>query len=341
MNTTKTLIVGAGAIGGTLAALMSTAGYQIDVLEVFPGAAEEIAQKGLHLTGARGEKYAYPTVYAGTEALVKKYDYVIICVKYMHLKTVAQNILPYTHEKTLIVGMQNGICTAELAEIVGKDRAVGCMIGFGATKHSSTEIEMTSGGEMFIGMLDGGTTPELETLCKMYNAVLKTQITPCLINKQYSKLIINCCINATAAITGKTLGEILDDKRAQDLFLAIAREGMHIAKAQGISVPKYGLLLDYRLLMLSDAKWYNSVCKLVVKIVGKGKYASVKPSTLQSLLRGEKTEIDIFNGFLARVAKENGVDAPVNSLLTSMIREIENGQREMSADNLDEFKDLI
>lgn len=341
MSEKNTLIVGAGAIGGTLAALMKDAGYPIDILECYPGAAKEITEKGLHLTGARGEKYAYPAVYGSVDELTKTYDYVIVAVKYLNLAAAARSILPFLHERSLVVGMQNGICTEELAEIVGKDRAVGCMIGFGATKHSSTDIEMTSGGEMFIGMLDGGTTPELEYLKTMYCSVLKTRITPCLINKQYSKLIINCCINATAAITGKTLGEILDDKRAQDLFLAIAREGMHIAKAQGISVPKYGLLLDYRLLMLSDAKWYNNVCKMVVKMVGKGKYASVKPSTLQSLLRGEKTEIDIFNGYLSRVAKENGVASPVNDLLTKMIREIENGEREMSAENLEEFRALI
>ena len=341
MSEKNTLIVGAGAIGGTLAVLMKDAGYAIDVLEVYPGAAQQISEKGLHLTGAKGEKYAYPTVYASTGELVKSYDYVIVAVKYLNLEAAVKSILPFIHDKSLVVGMQNGICTAELAGIVGKERAVGCMIGFGATKHSSVDIEMTSGGEMFIGMLDGGTSAELEYLCKMYNAVLKTQITPCLINKQYSKLIINCCINAVAAITGKTLGEILDDKRAQDLFLAIAREGMHIAKAQGIDVPKYGLLLDYRLLMLSNAKWYNNICKLVVKAVGKGKYASVKPSTLQSLLRGEKTEIDIFNGYLARIAEEKGIDAPVNTLLTKMIREIENGEREMSADNLEEFRALI
>ena len=341
MSEKKTLIVGAGAIGGTLAVLMKDAGYAPDVLEVFPGAAKEISEKGLHLTGAKGEKYAYPTAYASADELVKSYDYAIVAVKYLDLETAVKSILPFLHEKSLVVGMQNGVCTAELAELVGKDRAVGCMIGFGATKHSATDVEMTSSGEMFIGTLDGGASPELEYLCRMYNAVIRTRITQCLINKQYSKLLINCCTNSVAAITGKTLGEIFDDGRAQDIILAVAREGMRIAKAQGISVPKYGALLDYRLLMLSDAEWYNGIFKYILKMVGKRKYASIKPSTLQSLLRGEKTEIDIFNGYLVRVAAEKGVDVPVNALLTKMIREIENGEREMTSDNLDAFRGLV
>lgn len=337
MKTNKTLIVGAGAIGGNLAVLMKDKGYPIDILEIAPGAAEKIREEGLHLTGACGDKKANFTVYGSVDEIKETYDIVIIAVKYLHLQAAAKSILPFIHEDSLVVGMQNGICTEELAQIVGKKRTAGCMIGFGATKISDTEIEMTSGGEMYVGMMDGRKTELLENLCRMYNSVVPTKITDQLLCRQFSKLIINCCINATAAITGQTLGKILDDERAQDLFLAIAREGMDVADAMKIKVPKYGLLLDYRFLRLSNAKFYNNICKKVIKIVGKGKYASVKPSTLQSLLRGEKTEVDIFNGYLARKAKEYHISAPVNTRLTEMIREIEAGERKMSVDNLAEF----
>ena len=338
MDNVKTLIVGAGAIGGTLAVLMNDAGYRVDVLEIAPGAAEKIRRNGISLKGARGDKKSFPDVYGSIGEIKSTYDIAIIAVKYMHLTAAAESILPLIHEKSIVIGMQNGICTEELASVVGRERTAGCMIGFGATKISDTEIDMTSGGEMYIGMLDGSKPELLVKLCKMYKSVVPTKITEQLLPRQFSKLIINCCINATAAITGKTLGEILDDKRAQDLFLAIAREGMDIADAMGIKVPKYGLLLDYRFLRLSDAPSYNNLCKKVVKIVGKGKYSAVKPSTLQSLLRNEKTEVDIFNGYLAKKAGEYNVKAPVNTRLTEMIREIENGQRTMSPDNLDEFK---
>ena len=337
MDNIKTLIVGAGAIGGTLAALMNNGGHKVDVLEVSPGAAKKIKINGLTLTGAKGNKKIFPTVFGSIDEIEETYDIAIIAVKYMHLTAAAESILPVIHEKSIVVGMQNGICTEELAEVVGKERTAGCMIGFGATKHGDTDIEMTSGGEMYVGMLDGSTPELLKHLCAMYNSVVPTKMTKELLPRQFSKLIINCCINATAAITGQTLGKILDDTRAQDLFLAIAREGMDVADSMGIKVPKYGLLLDYRFLRLSNAPSYNNICKQVIKLVGKGKYASVKPSTLQSLLRGEKTEVDIFNGYLARMAVKNHISAPVNTKLTEMIREIESGKREMTPDNLSEF----
>lgn len=333
----KTLVVGAGAIGGTLAVLMNGKGYQVDVLEIAPGAAEKIRKDGLTLTGVSGNKKVFPTVFGSVDEIKETYDIVIIAVKYMHLTAAAENILPFIHKDSIVVGMQNGICTEELAAVVGRERTAGCMIGFGATKNGDTDIEMTSGGEMYVGMLNGSKTALLGKLCEMYNSVVPTKMTAELLPRQFSKLIINCCINATAAVTGLTLGKIIDDKRAQDLFLSIAREGMDIADAMGIKVPKYGLLLDYRFLRLSNASWYNMICKQVIKLVAKGKYSAVKPSTLQSLLRNEKTEIDIFNGYLARMAEAHHIAAPVNTRLTEMIRDIENGARDMSPDNLGEF----
>ncbi|MCR5041532.1 MAG: ketopantoate reductase family protein [Clostridia bacterium] len=337
MTEYRTLIIGCGAIGGTLCALLCRGGYKVDLLEIAPGAAEKINSEGLKLTGAAGNVTARVNAIGSYDELDGQYDIVILCVKYLALTAAAKSILPYLKEDSVVMGMQNGICTQELASVVGEKRTAGCMIGFGATKLSANEVEMTSGGEMYVGMADDTVNEKLNALCAMYNSVVPTKVTTELLRRQFSKLIINCCINATAAITGKTLGVLLDDERAQRLFLSIAREGMYVARAMGVNVPKYGLLLDYRFLMLSDAEIYNRLCSLVVKLVGKTKYADVKPSTLQSLLNGEKTEVDIFNGYLAKKAEEYGVDAPVNTKLTEMIRDIERGEREMGMDNLAEF----
>ena len=66
-------------------------------------------------------------------------------------------------------------------------------------------------------------------------------------------------------------------------------------------------------------------------------YSDVKPSTLQSIEAGEKTEIDILNGFFVENGDKYGVDTPVNDLLVKMIHEIEEGKRKCTPDNLAEF----
>ena len=338
----KTILIGAGAIGGTVAVLTKNAGYDVSILCHSENSKNELLKNGLSLHGAKGEFNEKFPCYSNPEELgEQKFDICIIATKYSAMAPAAKSILPYLKEDSLVVGMQNGLCTDELAEIVGKKRAVGCMLGFGATRNSASDVTMTSLGEMYIGM-PGGYHPEaLDKLCEMLGKVLPTQISDNITRQQYSKLIINSCINATAGITGKTLGDVIDDVRAGKLFLAITREGMHVAKAMGINVPKYGKLLEYRLLMLMDNAPYNAICRLIVKLVAKIKYADVKPSTLQSLERGELTEIDIFNGYIAAMGKEYGVPTPVNTKLTEMIHEIERGERKITPDNLAEFKGVL
>lgn len=338
----KVILIGAGSIGGTVAVLAKNAGYDISILCHSQKSKEAIEKDGISLHGAKGEFKENFTCYAGVEELSEeKFDICIIATKYSAMAETARAILPYLKPDSLVIGMQNGICTKELGEIVGERRVVGCMLGFGATRNGTTDVTMTSLGELYIGMPNGYHPRSLDIAKGLLESVLPTKISDNITRQQYSKLIINSCINATAGITGQTLGNIIDDSRAGLLFLAIAREGMAVAKAMGIKVPKYGKLLEYRMLNLMNNKPYNAICCFVVKLVSKLKYADVKPSTLQSLEKGEMTEIDILNGYFAQKGAEYSVDTPVNTKLTKMIHEIEKGERPITPDNLDEFKGVL
>ena len=333
----KVLVVGAGAIGGTVAVLLKNEGYDVRIKCHIPEIKELIEKNGFYLHGAKGEYHVdFKCYHEVSEFGDEKFDLIIIATKYAHVASCAKMMLPYVAEDGLIVGMQNGILTEQLAEIVGRDKAVGCMIGFGATRNADNDVTMTSLGEYYVGMLDGRKTKTLEAFAEMLKSVVPTQITMDIKGRQYSKLIINSCINAVAGITGKKLGEILKDNRARDLFLNIAREGMAVAKAMNIKVPKYGLVLEYRMLALGNNKVYNGICKFVVGMVGK-LYSDVKPSTLQSIEAGEKTEIDILNGYFVENGLKYGVATPVNTKLVEMIHEIERGERKLTSDNLAEF----
>jgi 2-dehydropantoate 2-reductase len=75
---------------------------------------------------------------------------------------------------------------------------------------------------------------------------------------------------------------------------------------------------------------------LLVRIVGR-KYGKLKSSSLQSLERGRRTEIDFLNGYVVEQARRAGVHARLNESLTRMIREIEQGQRRLSPANMEEL----
>ena len=330
----RSVLIGPGAIGGTVATLVTEAGFDLDVVCSNEKTAQKLREEGFHLTGFNGEHRVKLKAYASIDELEGEYDICIIATKVHVMPALAEKMLPYLKDDSLVVCMQNGICIDMLAAVVGESRAVGCMIGFGATMLAKGEVNMTSGGEFIIGMNKGCGSPKLEYLQKMMSAVLPTKITDNIVGSLFSKLIINCCINSLGAATGSTLGLTLKNPKARDIFLGIAKEGITVAQKMGIKVPPFNGILEYRLLLVSDWGPYRSLLKTIFRIIGTLKYSDVKVSMLQSLERGEKTEIDILNGYIAKKGAECGVPTPVNSQVAQIIRDIEQGKRSMTMDNL-------
>ena len=333
----RTVLIGTGSIGGTVAVMIKEHGYDIDVVAHGEEKAKAIRERGFILEGALGNYTTKMNAYPDVSALEGEYDVCFIATKYQQMPDVARKMLPHLKEDSLVVSLQNGICTDMLSEVVGEKRTVSCMIGFGATLLEDNHVQVTSGGEFYVGMPKGYHPAKLDELASMLSAALPTQVSEDIISRLYSKVIINSCINSLAGISGLTLGQTLEYKKAKATFLDICREGMTVARAMGLNVPKYGKLLNYNLFMIGKGKAFDSVCEFVIFLVGKLKYKNVKPSTLQSLEKGRKTEIDIMNGYIAAKGKEFGVATPVNDKLTRMIKEIENGERKISVSNIDEL----
>ena len=332
----KTLIIGMGCIGGTVATVMKSSGYDIEVVAHGEENAKLIEEKGFTITGVKGDRVVKFKAYPDVESVEGKYDIVMIATKYQQMPELAEKSLRLLNDDSVVVSLQNGLCVESLAEVVGENRAVGCMIGFGATMVKKNYVNVTTSGEFYVGMLKGNTSPKLEYLKDMFATVYPTKIAEDINERLYSKLIINSCINAIAGISGKPLGDILMDKTARATFLKIAREAMNVASAMKMNVPKYGAILDYRLLMLSESKVWNAVCGAAVIVVGKMN-KNVRPSTLQALETGRKTEIDIMNGYISSLGKKYNVPTPVNDKLTMMIKQIESGERKMGVHNVREF----
>lgn len=333
----KIILVGAGSIGGTTATMLKEKGHDIEIVEVNPERAEKIRTEGITLTGALGAHNQKFTVYTSADELKELYDVCIIATKYFALSAVAQQMLPHVKQDGLFVSMQNGICTGILADAVGKEKTVGCMIGFGATMLPNGDVNVTSSGELKIGRLTGVIDDKIKALCEVYKALLPTTVVTDIDAHLYSKLIINSCINSIAALTGEPVGVMLSDERAKDIFLEIAREATYLSKKMGLKVPPYAKVLNYNLLLISESNVYKKICKKLVSIVGK-KFGLVRPSTLQSLDRGEKTEIDIFNGYISKNGKKYGVPTPVNDQIYDFIKKIENGEAKSSMSNLAQIK---
>jgi 2-dehydropantoate 2-reductase len=126
---------------------------------------------------------------------------------------------------------------------------------------------------------------------------------------------------------------MLGRRDARSLFVAIMREAVTVADAIGLTVPAYGGKLDYYAFLRGSGPIAALRRSILLRLIG-FKYRRLRSSSLQSLERGRKTEIDYFNGYIARRGKEKGVPTPVNSEILARVKEIESGARRISTENL-------
>ena len=63
-------------------------------------------------------------------------------------------------------------------------------------------------------------------------------------------------------------------------------------------------------------------------------YTNIETSTLQSLRKGKKTEIDYLNGEFVRLSKRLGIPAPYNAKVVELIHQIENTRTFYSSEEL-------
>lgn len=328
-------MVGAGAIGGVSAAILAREQHDIWLVAKHPELAQKISTEGISVSGFCGDFRMVVQTVAHPGELSGHFDYVFMATKADALIKAAREILPFIHEQSRVISMQNGICEEALASVVGRMRTIGCVVGWGATMIAPGKVEMASGGEFVIGNWERDQDEKLEEVADILRYILPTETSYKILSHLYSKVIINSCITTLGAISGLFLGDMLSRRHVRNIFIEIIREAIAVADAMELEVKPYAGKLDYYK-FLGPGMMASFKRHLTIRLIG-FKYRKLKSSSLQSLERGRKTEIDFFNGYISLKGKEFGVNTPVNSRLTRMVREIENGMRSISVNSLDEI----
>jgi 2-dehydropantoate 2-reductase len=326
--------VGAGAIGGIVAAFLARAGWDLEVVCKHQETVDRALSEGFHIFGVQGEHRIPLRGVKEIHGLSGPKGVVFLATKANDAMEAARFLLPFLKEDSAVVSLQNGICEEALAEILGRNRVVGCVVVWGASMHGPGELEITSGGEFIIGSLDTPSEGSLPLIKQMLDEVAPTRISGNIMGELYARLIINACINSLGVIAGRELGELLAMKRARQIFIAVMREAMAVAAAVGIKVERGGGgKLDYYRFLKGSSVLSQLKRSLFIRVIG-FKYRRIKSSSLQSLERGRKTEIDYLNGYICARGRQHGVPTPINDAVVMMVREIEGGQRKMTPENL-------
>ncbi|MBU2547001.1 MAG: 2-dehydropantoate 2-reductase [Proteobacteria bacterium] len=329
-------VIGAGAVGGTVAGLLKLAGRDPVVVARHQAVADRLASPGLHLSGKVQDPNVRLHAVRSLEDLTGPLDLVFLATKATDCAAAARELPPRLHDDSLVVSLQNGMVETELAEILGPRRVVACVVRLSAERLGPAEIEVTDVTEMVIGSLDGPDREALETVRTVLDPAVPTRISDNIKGELFAKLIDNCCVNPTTAVTGWTVGRLLSEPRGRSSYLRIMAEAMGVAQAMGVRVePGAGGRLDYAAFLADSSPEAEAFRHQVLEATAPA-FIRTRPSMLQDLEHGRRTEIDYLNGYVVDRGREHGRPTPLNAALADMVREIGAGRREMGPENLDD-----
>jgi len=300
----KIVIIGAGAMGGLFAFLLSAAKETVAVVDVWGEHIETIAKKGLSLEGDAETLVEHPVALTSVDGLSPA-DLILIFVKSAMTREAAQSALQILGPSSRVLTLQNGLGNAEIiAEVVGKERVMAGTTAQGATLLGPGRIRNGGRGDTHIGCLAGAADEFCRETARVFSragipTVAEDEVQPLI----WGKLVVNVGINALTALLKLRNGQLADFYETRELVEMAVAEAVQVAAASGVILP-----------------YENAVSKVMA--TAKATSAN-RSSMLQDILNGRKTEIDAINGALVREGERYGVATPVNRTLTLLVRSLE------------------
>lgn len=310
-------IVGAGAIGGTIASLLDRAGHDVEVT-ARGGGLDTIRSDGLRLDGVWGE---YTARLAASETLTSTPELAFICTKAQDAAAAIRANAPCLAGIPVVI-VQNGLEGLDTASgLLPESECVGALALYAANYTEPGHVHVTAAGHTYLGAGTAEPTATTRAVTAVLNTAMPSHATANFIGCQWTKLIINE-VNAMPAITGWSVQQTIADRRLRRIITAAMREAVRLGRDTGVRFGSLQGLNDAMLRMFAAAPL--SIGQLLPRLMARRMGATPNlGSTLQSIRRGQHTEIDYLSGAVVTAALDHGRTAPVNSALVALVHEVE------------------
>jgi 2-dehydropantoate 2-reductase len=306
----KIAVVGAGAIGGFVAARLALSGE--DVTCMVRGAnLQAIRSTGIKLMMNDGSEQLASNVKATDDyGAAGPQDLVILAVKANQLEAVAEQVPRLFGADTVVVTMQNGIPYwyfhrhgGELAGSVVRsvdpnglisqkipaERVVGCVVYPASELVAPGVIKHIEGERFPVGELDGSESPRATRVAQCFiGAGFKAPVLDDIRAEIWLKLWGNLSFNPISALTHATLAGICRFPLSRELAARMMTEAQTIGEALG-------------------AHFRVSLERRIAGAEGVGEH---KTSMLQDVEHGRALELDALVGAVVELGRITGTPTP-------------------------------
>jgi 2-dehydropantoate 2-reductase len=239
---------------------------------------------------------------------LRQADLVLFCVKSTDTSSVAHSMAAHLAPDAIIMSLQNGVENIALIASALTNPVIPTVVYVATEITAPGCVKHHGRGELLIGSMRAcrlGNAPEVfSRIADLFaSAQVPVRISQHVMADLWSKLLINCVLNAISGLTQTSYGQLAGVDGIQTTQSALVREVLAVALADGIA--------------LDEATAMQAVVHISYTMAGQ------KSSTAQDMARHRISEIDHLNGFVVRRGQALGVPTPVNQAMVALVKLVE------------------
>jgi 2-dehydropantoate 2-reductase len=304
--------MGAGGVGGYFGARLQQSGNDVTFFA-----------RGLHLQALRKDGLTVESPLGAARLKVQVYedpaeagvaDVVLFAVKLWDTESAAERLRPIIGEHTVVIPFQNGV---ESIERLRKVLPENCVMGGsayiathikspGVIEHTGTMARLRFGP-----LLPGQRAAAAGFLDACKKAGINAELTDDIALVNWEKFVFLVAVSGTTALARAPLGVVRSDPDLRWMFEHAMREAWSVARRRGIELPE-----DFVEKQVAFADTLP---------------AEMRASMLHDLQAGNRLEAPWLCGAVARMAREQGYDAPVNRAIYAALKPYVDGSQSKAA----------
>ena len=335
MSARRIAIVGTGANGASIGADLTLAGEDVVFVEQWPAHVEAMRAHGVTINmPERSITVPVRTLHLCEVATLReKFDVVLLLVKAYDTRWAAHLIAPYLADDGLMAGVQNGMTTGIVADVVGPERTIGAVIEITSAMTTPGIVERHSGPDrswFAVGSVHPSTRGREEEIASLLRRSGSVEIVEDIEAAKWMKLVSNATTLVTTAILGMPIVDAAAVPAMRELMLCSGQEALDATVALDNPIlPIFGLGPE-------DVARRDTVVETLLDTLLRGFVLPHSTTTiLQDWTKGRHSEVDDINGHVVRTHESLGSRAPVNAAVVGLAHAIERGALHPDPSNLE------
>src|SRR4051812_2932397 len=303
----KICVVGAGGVGGLLAAVLRRAGIDVSVL-VTERHLTAIRRNGLALIAPSG-RFSVEIQAELDPRAIGACDVVIVTPKMWAVEALAPTLPPLLKENTAVIPLQNGIDAPELlAKALGWEHVVYGSASMNAAIDEPGVIRQRNpNSAITVAEANGVQSARLLEVKEVFGAAgVSVDVGtdgPALLWDKFIGLVSN---SSLCALLRSPMGVVQKEDETWALYSAVFNEAVAVGRASGISIPA-----DKAEARLARARTGPPM---------------VMPSMAVDLIAGNRLELPWLGGRVREIGRAHGIPTPASDFIWAALKPFVSGR---------------